>query len=66
MNYNIDVNPDTPLDGEAYSARYNQKPMAGGGVGSNPAMSCTADRWGFVTSYTDNNLGFRLVRSGAM
>ena len=57
------VTPNTPADGEQYSSRFNQKPMAGGGVGSNITMSCTADRWGYGTSYKDGYVGFRLVRN---
>jgi formylglycine-generating enzyme required for sulfatase activity len=62
MNYNIAVTKETPRYGESYSSRFNQKPMAGGGVGSNITMSCVADRWGFNTSYKDAYVGFRLVR----
>jgi formylglycine-generating enzyme required for sulfatase activity len=62
MNYNIELTQFTPRDGESYSSRFNQKPIAGGGVGSNLTMSCVADRWGFNTSYTDPYVGFRLVR----
>jgi len=63
MNYSVAVTKDTPGNGEAYSSRFNQKPMAGGGVGSNVTMSCTADRWGYGTSYKDGYVGFRPVRS---
>jgi formylglycine-generating enzyme required for sulfatase activity len=63
MRYSSAVTPDTPVDGEPYSTRFNQKPMAGGGVGSHITMSCVADRWGFSTSYKDAHVGFRLVRN---
>ena len=62
MNYGIAVTPDTPVTGESYSSRFNQKPMAGGGVGSNITMSCAADRWGYITSYTNAYVGFRVMR----
>ena len=62
MNYSIAVNPETPPDGELYNSRFNQKPMAGGGVGSNLTMACVADRWSFDTNYADPYVGFRLVR----
>jgi formylglycine-generating enzyme required for sulfatase activity len=63
MSYNTVVTADTPLYGETYSSRFNQKPMAGGGVGSNISLSCVADRWGYGTNYKDNYVGFRLVQS---
>ena len=62
MNYGIAVTPSTPAEGELYSGRFNQKPMEGGGVGSNITMACVADRWSFSTNYTDPYVGFRLVR----
>ena len=62
INYGVAVTPDTPWDGVRYSSRFSQKPMAGGGVGSNITLSCTADRWGYGTSYKDGYVGFRLVR----
>jgi formylglycine-generating enzyme required for sulfatase activity len=64
MNYAVDLSPATPIDGAAYSASApmaNQKPFNGGGVGSNPTMSCVADRWGYGPTYTDNFVGFRVV-----
>ena len=63
MNYNIVSDADTPIDGEIYSSRFNQMPMAGGGVGSNITMSCAADRWGYITNYKDAYVGFRVVRT---
>jgi formylglycine-generating enzyme required for sulfatase activity len=63
MHYGSAVTPDTPVDGENYSSRFNQKPMAGGGVGSNITLSCVADRWGYATSYRDGYVGFRVVRN---
>jgi formylglycine-generating enzyme required for sulfatase activity len=62
MNYNVAVIKDTPWYGESYSSRFNQKPMAGGGVRANITMSCVADRWGYSTNYRDAYVGFRLVR----
>jgi formylglycine-generating enzyme required for sulfatase activity len=63
MHYASAVTPSTPADGEQYSSRFSQKPMAGGGVSSNITMSCVADRWSYSTSYTNNYVGFRLVRN---
>ena len=63
MNYNRPVRPDAPADGESYGSPYTQQPMAGGGVGSNATMSCVADRWGFITDYTDQYVGFRVIRN---
>ena len=62
MNYGIVSDTDTPIDGELYSSRFNQIPMAGGGVGSNITMSCAADRWGYITNYRDAYVGFRVVQ----
>ena len=62
MNYSVDVTPQTPPDGWPYSSLFSQKPMAGGGVGSNITYSCVADRWGYATNYTNLYVGFRLVR----
>ena len=64
MHYARDVTAATPVDGAAYSAQLNQKPMAGGGVGANPTMSCVAYRWGFTPNYSDKYVGFRVVRKG--
>jgi formylglycine-generating enzyme required for sulfatase activity len=64
MNYAVDVTPETPLDGAAYSAAAplaNQKPFNGGGVGSNVTLSCVTYRWGFTPDYRDNSIGFRVV-----
>ena len=62
MNYNVAITPDTPWDGKPYGSPNTQKPMAGGGVGSNITMSCVADRWGFSTDYTYSSVGFRVMR----
>ena len=62
MNYNVAVSAETPPDGEEQGGRFSQKPMAGGGVGSNLTMSCVADRWSFTTNYTDSYVGFRVIR----
>ena len=62
MNYNIAVTADTDPDGKPYGSPYIQKTMAGGGVGSNITMSCVADRWGYITSYKDQFIGFRVMR----
>jgi len=64
MRFDAHTSRSTPPDGEPRSSRSNQKPMAGGGVGSNITMSVVADRWGFGTSFTSSAVGFRLV-SGA-
>jgi formylglycine-generating enzyme required for sulfatase activity len=61
MYYATDVTAATPPDGEAYSAGFSQKPMAGGGVGSNITYSCVARRWGWRTDYTNAYVGFRVV-----
>jgi formylglycine-generating enzyme required for sulfatase activity len=63
MHYASAVTSNTPVDGELYSSRFNQKPMAGGGVGSNITMSCVADRWSYSTNYRDGYVGFRLARN---
>jgi formylglycine-generating enzyme required for sulfatase activity len=62
MNYNIDIAADIPLDGSADKNRFNQKPIAGGGVRSNVTMSSAADRWGINTDYSDPYVGFRVVQ----
>ncbi|MDR2079599.1 MAG: SUMF1/EgtB/PvdO family nonheme iron enzyme [Treponema sp.] len=61
MHYARDATAETPPDGEPYSARYNQKPMMGGGVRSNLTYSCVAKRWSYLPDYTDNYVGFRVV-----
>ena len=62
MNYSIDVTAATPLDGASYSLSFNQRSMAGGGVGSNITMSCVADRWSYIPGYSDPYVGFRIIR----
>ncbi|MDR2742566.1 MAG: SUMF1/EgtB/PvdO family nonheme iron enzyme [Treponema sp.] len=65
MNYAVDVTAATPVDGADYSGTSplaNQKPFNGGGVGSNVTLSCVAYRWGFAPNYTDDYVGFRVVR----
>ena len=62
MHYGLPVTPVTPVDGEAYSGYSRQKPMGGGGVGSNVTMSCVADRWSYATDYKDAYVGFRVMR----
>jgi formylglycine-generating enzyme required for sulfatase activity len=64
MNYAVDVTPTTDADGAPYSSTpplANQKAFNGGGVGSNPTMSCVAYRWGYAPDYTNNCVGFRVV-----
>jgi formylglycine-generating enzyme required for sulfatase activity len=66
MNYALDVTPTTGEDGAAYSSTTplaNQKAFNGGGVGSNPTMSCVAYRWGYTVSYANSYVGFRVVRA---
>ena len=63
MRYDIDPAAATPADGAAYnSSTANQKPFPGGGVRSNPTMSCVAYRWGFSPDYQDGGIGFRVAR----
>ena len=62
MHYARDVTGTTPLDGAAYSAQFNQKPMAGGSVGANVTYSCVAYRWGFTPDNLLGYVGFRVVR----
>ena len=62
MHYARDVTAATPLDGAAYSAQFNQKPMAGGSVGANVTYSCVAYRWGFTPDNLLGYVGFRVVR----
>ncbi|MDR0760061.1 MAG: SUMF1/EgtB/PvdO family nonheme iron enzyme [Treponema sp.] len=65
MNYAVEVTAATPVDGAAYSGTSplaNQKAFNGGGVQSNVTMSCVTYRWGFTPNYTDNYVGFRMVR----
>jgi formylglycine-generating enzyme required for sulfatase activity len=65
MNYAVDVTAATPGDGGVYSGTTplaNQKAFNGGGVGSNITLSCVTYRWGFTPNYTDNYVGFRVVR----
>jgi formylglycine-generating enzyme required for sulfatase activity len=68
MNSFVDVTKDTPVVGVARNTTVNnrnagnQKAFNGGGVGSNPTMSCVAYRWGFGSSYKDTVVGFRVVR----
>jgi formylglycine-generating enzyme required for sulfatase activity len=68
MNYAVDVTADTPADGVGHnfmaggSNAGSQKAFNGGGVGSNPTMSCVAYRWGYTSNYTNNYVGFRVVR----
>jgi formylglycine-generating enzyme required for sulfatase activity len=64
MNYAVNVTVETPGDGMAYSGTpplANQKPLNGGGVGSNITYSCVAHRWGYSPNYTDSYVGFRVV-----
>jgi formylglycine-generating enzyme required for sulfatase activity len=61
MHYAREVTAETPPDGESYSAQCNQKLMTGGGVGSNLSYSCVAKRWGYLPSYTNSYVGFRVV-----
>jgi formylglycine-generating enzyme required for sulfatase activity len=61
MHYAREAAAATPLDGESYSAQFNQKPMMGGGVGSNLTYSCVAKRWSYTPSYTSSYIGFRVV-----
>jgi formylglycine-generating enzyme required for sulfatase activity len=61
MHYATNVTAATPADGAAYSAGFSQKPMAGGGVGSNVTYSCVALRWSWITGYTSPYVGFRVV-----
>jgi formylglycine-generating enzyme required for sulfatase activity len=65
MNWAVELTAATPPDGAAYrgtSPFANQKAFNGGGVGSNPTMSCVAYRWGYAPDYTNNYVGFRVVR----
>jgi formylglycine-generating enzyme required for sulfatase activity len=68
MNYAVDVTPLTPIDGVGHNEIVNdrnvgsQKAFNGGGVGSNVTYSCVAYRWGYPPNYTDNYVGFRVVR----
>jgi formylglycine-generating enzyme required for sulfatase activity len=62
MNWATDVTAATPADGAPYSTASAQKAFNGGGVGSNITMSCVTYRWGFAPTYTDNYVGFRIVR----
>jgi formylglycine-generating enzyme required for sulfatase activity len=67
MNYNIDVTTAIPPDGAFHNQIINgwnagnQRPMAGGGVGSNPTLSCVSYRWGYTPDYKDAYVGFRVV-----
>ena len=66
MYYAADVTAATPVDGAAYSGTSplaNQKAFNGGGVGSNVTLSCVTYRWGYTPDYTDNYVGFRVVRA---
>ena len=62
MRFDAPVTAQTPVDGEAHSSHFSQRPMAGGGVGSNITMSVVADRWGFSTVFSSPVVGFRVVR----
>jgi formylglycine-generating enzyme required for sulfatase activity len=62
MHYAKDPAADTPPEGASPGSEYPQKPMSGGGVGSNVTMSCPAYRWGFIASYRDAYVGFRVLR----
>ena len=62
MFWNRPVTPQTPVDGYPRGAPFTQKPMAGGGVGSNITMSVVADRWGAPVTLVDPVVGFRIVR----
>jgi formylglycine-generating enzyme required for sulfatase activity len=67
MNYAVDVTADTPEDGAAHNQSAggknigNQKPLPGGGAGSNITMSCVAYRWGYNPDYKDAYIGFRVI-----
>jgi formylglycine-generating enzyme required for sulfatase activity len=61
MHYAAEVTAGTSPDGEPYGARFNQKVMTGGGVGSNLTYSCVAKRWSYIPGYTDSYVGFRVV-----
>ena len=63
MYYFVPLNSATALDGENYGGRFTQKSMSGGGVGSNITLSCVADRWSYIPSYTDNYIGFRVIQA---
>jgi formylglycine-generating enzyme required for sulfatase activity len=66
MHYTVDIGAETPADGAAYRGTApfaNQKAFGGGGVGSNPAMSCVSYRWGYSPDYTNPYVGFRVVRT---
>jgi len=66
MRFDAPVTAQTPVDGEVHSSHFSQRPMAGGGVGSNITMSVVADRWGFSTAFSSPVVGFRVVRGVEM
>ena len=65
MNWNTPVTATTPVDGEPHGPGFRQKPMAGGGVGSNLTMSAVAYRWGSSPASFFDVVGFRVVRRAA-
>jgi formylglycine-generating enzyme required for sulfatase activity len=57
------LDPATPIGGPGYGAGATQKPMSGGSWWSSSPYSLNAMWWGYSPNYTDNLVGFRVVRS---
>jgi formylglycine-generating enzyme required for sulfatase activity len=57
------LDPNTPETGPAKSSRFSQKPMMGGNWYASSPYSLNVMWWGFSPDYTDDKVGFRVVRS---